>query len=141
MKTYMGAGMKRMAVFLITLLVLAPNAFAAEETPQQGLTNIITLYKTKNFERLIRERYSEIYKAEALEKVEELIKKFSHRMSNEDKLQKVIRTLGEIQKVNPEIIVNSAPRETETEKMATFRFKENTYTLYLQKTGKWGFHM
>lgn len=141
MQAIMKAGMKGLTVFLIAILAMATSAFAGEETPQQGLTTIITLYKTKSFERLIKERYTEIYKAEAVGKVDVLIKRFTQRFASEDKLQKVIKTLEKIQKVKPEIVVNPAPRETETKKMATFSLKDNAFKLYLQKTGKWGFHM
>ena len=90
---------------------------------------------------LIRERYSEIYKAEAQGKVNELIESFSRRFSNEEKLQRVILIYEKCLEIGPEIVGNPSPRETETDKMAEFSLKENTVRLYLQKTGKWGFHM
>ena len=37
--------MKTFSAFLIAVLVIVPNAFAGEETPQQGVQSIINLYK------------------------------------------------------------------------------------------------
>lgn len=71
----------------------------------------------------------------------ELIESFSRRFSNEEKLQRVILIYEKCLEIGPEIVGNPSPRETETDKMAEFSLKENTVRLYLQKTGKWGFHM
>ena len=35
--------MKTFSAFLIAVLVIVPNAFAGEETPQQGVQSIINL--------------------------------------------------------------------------------------------------
>jgi hypothetical protein len=90
---------------------------------------------------LIHERYSEIDKAEDAGKVSELIEKFAQRFADKRKLQRVIGLYSRLLEVDPLIVDNPDPRVTETDKMALFGLEEDTFTLYLQKTGKWGFHM
>ena len=133
--------MRILLALLIALLLISPTAAVAGETPQEAVQHIIDLYKTRNFDKLIHERYSEIYKAEAHGKVDQLVERVSSRFSNEKKLSSVIELYEIILKVEPEIVTNPAPRETETEKMAEFNLNKDTFRLYLQKTGKWGFHM
>jgi hypothetical protein len=123
------------------LLIGIPPSFAGEETSEDGLKVILTLYKEKNFEKLIKERYTEIYKAEEVGKVDELVQKFSTRFSNEKKLNQVIVIFESLVDIKPEIVVNSMPRITETDKMAKFPIKNGEFKLYLQTNGKWGFHM
>lgn len=133
--------MKLLYVLLFLLLALGPNAFAGEETPHQAVQSIINLYEAKDFSTLIRERYTEIYKAEAAGKVDELIKKYTQRLSSETKLQQVISQYLKLLEVEAKITTNPIPRETESDSMALFSLEADTYKLYLQKTGKWGFHM
>jgi len=133
--------MRILSLILLILLIGAPQSFAGEETPEDGLKVILTLYKEKNFEKLIKERYTEIYKAEEIGKVNELIQKFSKRFSNEKKLNQVIAVFESLVDVKPDIVVNHKPRITETDKMAKFPIKNGEFKLYLQKNGKWGFHM
>lgn len=133
--------MKILSLILISLLIVVPQSFAGEETPEDSLKVILTLYKEKNFEKLIKERYTEIYKAEEVGKVNELIQIFSKRFSNEKKLNQVIAVFESLVDVKPEIVVNPKPRITETNKMAKFLIKNGEFKLYLQKNGKWGFHM
>jgi hypothetical protein len=133
--------MRILSLILLILLIGAPQSFAGEETPEDGLKVILTLYKEKNFEKLIKERYTEIYKAEEVGKVNELVQKFSKRFSNEKKLNQVITVFESLVDVTPEIVVNPMPRITETDKMAKFQMENGEFKLYLQKSGKWGFHM
>jgi hypothetical protein len=133
--------MKILSLILLILLIGVPQSFAGEETPEDGLKVILTLYKEKNFEKLIKERYTEIYKAEEVGKVDELVQKFSTRFSNEKKLNQVIEIFESLVDIKPEIVVNSMPRITETDKMAKFPIKNGEFKLYLQTNGKWGFHM
>jgi hypothetical protein len=133
--------MRILSLILLILLIGAPQSFAGEETPEDGLKVILTLYKEKNFEKLIKERYTEIYKAEEVGKVDELVQKFSTRFSNEKKLNQVIVIFESLVDIKPEIVVNSMPRITETDKMAKFPIKNGEFKLYLQTNGKWGFHM
>ncbi|NOR65017.1 MAG: hypothetical protein GQ468_03265 [Candidatus Scalindua sp.] len=133
--------MKSLTLILISVLIVVPQSFAGEETPEDGVKVILILYKEKNFEKLIKERYTEIYKAEEIGKVNELIQKFSKRFSNEKKLNQVIAVFESLVDVKPDIVVNHKPRITETDKMAKFPIKNGEFKLYLQKNGKWGFHM
>ena len=133
--------MRILSLILLSLLIVVSQSFAGEETPEDGLKVILILYKEKNFEKLIKERYTEIYKAEEIGKVNELIQKFSKRFSNEKKLNQVIAVFESLVDVKPDIVVNHKPRITETDKMAKFPIKNGVFKLYLQKNGKWGFHM
>lgn len=133
--------MKVLFLIVLSFLIMVPQSFAGEETPEDGLKEILTLYKEKNFEKLIKERYTEIYKAEEVGKVNELIQKFSKRFSNEKKLNQVVAVFETLVDVKSEIAVNPMPRITETDKMAKFPIKNGEFKLYLQKNGKWGFHM
>ncbi len=133
--------MKILSLTLLFLLIVVPLSFAGEETPEDGLKSVLNLYKEKNFEKLIKERYTEIYKAEEAGKVDELIEKFTKRFSNEKMLNQVITVFESLVDVKPEIVVNSMPRITESDKIAKFPIKNGEFKLYLQKSGKWGFHM
>ncbi len=133
--------MKILSLTLFFLLIVVPLSFAGEETPEDGLKSVLNLYKEKNFEKLIKERYTEIYKAEEAGKVDELIEKFTKRFSNEKLLNQVIAVFESLVDAKPEIVVNSMPRITESDKIAKFPIKNGEFKLYLQKNGKWGFHM
>ncbi len=133
--------MKILFLILISFLIVVPQSFAGEETPEGGLKEILILYKENNFEKLIKERYTEIYKAEEAGKVNELIQKFSKRFANEKKLNQIITVFESLVGVKPDIVINPMPRITETDKMAKFKMKNGEFKLYLQKNGKWGFHM
>ncbi|MCP4269277.1 MAG: hypothetical protein GY777_27530 [Candidatus Brocadiaceae bacterium] len=133
--------MKILFLIIISFLIVVPQSFAGEENPEDGLKNILILYKEKKFEKLIKERYTEIYKAEEAGKVNELIQKFSNRFANEKKLNQVIAVFETLVDVKPNIVDNPMPRITETDKMAKFQMENGEFKLYLQKSGKWGFHM
>ncbi len=133
--------MKISSLTLLFLLIVVPLSFAGEETPEDGLRSILTLYKERNFEKLIKERYTESYKAEEGGKVDVLIEKFTKRFSNEKTLNQVIAVFESLVDVKPEIVVNPMPRITESDKIAKFPTKNGEFKLYLQKNGEWGFHM
>ena len=138
--------------FMLLLLVISGQSFAedtsekqdVEETPKEALQAIIKLYESKNFEKLIKERYSEIHKADTPEKLKKFIDMFSKRFSNEKNLRIKVSFLKEGLKAEPEIFKNIAPNESETEDVASFPVKihgkEIEYNLYKMKSGKWGFH-
>ena len=129
------------SIAILVIVVSAPKASVQEETAAKGLKSILALYKAREFDQLIRERYSEIYKAQETGKVDVLIEKFSQRFSAEKQLNEVVVILESFVGVEPEVVTNPNPRVTETDKMAKFPMEQGEFTLYLQKTGKWGFHM
>lgn len=136
--------MKTAVLLLVMLLVPglpAPPALADDETPHEAVRAIIELYRVRDYETLIRERYTERHKAEAAGKMRELTDKFAGRLADEATLQKVISAYSECLEVTPVIIDNPYPQVTETNKVALFELKDGAFRLYLQKTGKWGFHM
>ncbi|MCP4978796.1 MAG: hypothetical protein GY931_21835, partial [Maribacter sp.] len=63
------------------------------------------------------------------------------RFANEKKLNQIIAVFETLVDVKPDIVDNPMPRITETDKMAKFKMKNGEFKLYLQKNGKWGFHM
>lgn len=135
-------------IFLTVLLIFAGKSFAEVEeegeSPKAALQAIIKLYESKDFEKLIKERYSEIHKADTAEKLKAFIEKFTKRFSSEKNLRIKISFLKEGLKVEPKIFKNIAPNENEDEEMAHFPIKihdrEVEYILYKMKSGKWGFH-
>ena len=52
-------------MLILTVLTFSPLLFVGEETPNEGLTAIIKLYETKDFDTLVRERYAELHKAKS----------------------------------------------------------------------------
>ena len=133
--------MKIIIVLLIAVLAPAPYALASEETPHQGVRAMIELYQARDFATLIRERYTERHKAEAAGKMPELMDKYARRLAAEETLQQVISRYSECLEVDPVIADNPNPQVTETARIALFHLEAGTLKLYLQKTGKWGFHM
>lgn len=133
--------MKLISTILVVFALLVTPAFGGGESPQDAAKAIATLFKTKDFERIVKERYTEIYKAEKAGKVDDLVKKFSKRYSNESKLKSMVQFFESLQRIEPTIAKNPAPRVTETDKMAVFQTSKGEYKLYLQKSGKWGFHL
>ena len=133
--------MNKLLFVLLSLFFVCQASLAAEESPEEGLNEIISLYKSKNFDILIKERYTEIYKAKNDKEVESLIMLFSKKMENVKRYKQTIALLESIDLTNIEISKNPSPQLTETKKMAVFRLKNGTYKLYLQKNGKWGFHL
>ncbi len=69
--------MKTIIMLILTVLTFSPLLFVGEETPNEGLTAIIKLYETKDFDTLVRERYAELHKAKSEAEVVVLIEKFS----------------------------------------------------------------
>ena len=140
-------------ILMTVFLLLGSLAFAEDkdaskeesgETPKEALQAIIKLYEGKNFEKLIKERYSEIHKADTPEKLKKFIEMFSKRYSNAKNLRIKLSFLKEGLKVEPEVFKNIDPNESEAEEMAHFPIKihdrEVEYILYKMKSGKWGFH-
>ena len=126
---------------MMYLVIFIPLSFAGEETPVQGMKAIIELYKTKNFDTLIRERYAEIHKAKSEDDISKLVTRFSERFSNEKKLKQVIQIYEMALQSKPVIKTNENPQITETDKIANFAIGEKSIKLYLLKSGKWGFHL
>ena len=136
--------MKTGAVLLLALLAWSlpvPQALADEESPQQAVQAILELYRARDYQTLLRERYTERHKAEAAGKTRELADKFARRLADEATYQKVISAYSECLEVEPVITDNPYPQVTETDKVALFSLEGGPFKLYLQKTGKWGFHM
>lgn len=122
-------------------LLFSSNLMAEQETPKEGLQAIISLYQSGDFDRLIKERYNEIHKAEAVGKVDELIARFSKRLAHKNRLDQVVQIYQSALDVTPELTENPYPQITETDQMAVFDVDGFILKLYLQKTGRWGFHM
>lgn len=133
--------MKLLLLLLMTILPWGPPAVAAEETPHEAVKAIIELYRARDYEALIRERYTERHKAQALGKMRELTDKFAQRLADEDTLERVIAAYSECLQVDPVITDSPYRQETETGKVAVFNLENGPLKLYQQNTGKWGFHM
>ncbi len=129
----------------VLMLVACDNSQQEErdtqETPQEGLAAIIALYNARDFETLIHERYTELYKAENEGQVALVIARHAERLSDEYTLARAIDLL---ESIDPDSVVLSGaaiPLPSETGEMATFSMGDQEYRLYRQLDGKWGFHM
>ena len=133
--------MKYLIAVLLSLCSILPSSYAEDESPTEGLQAIINLYKSKDFDTLLRERYAEIHKAKTDDEIEKLVKMFSAKFSNEKRLNKTISIYEKILLITPIIATNENPQITESDKIAQFPMEDSSYKLYLLKTGKWGFHL
>jgi hypothetical protein len=133
--------MKVLFAAVVSLFVFAATGVLAEETPQEGLKAIDECYKTKNFDKLVKERYAELHKCKNANEVQQVIDMFKKRFSNDKILKQISEIHAKALQVKPEISTNKHPQESETDKMAKFKVDKITIRLYLLKTGKWGFHM
>lgn len=128
---------------LIFLFAFGFNAqiFANEETPYQAIKEIMNLYKTKDFETLVKDRYAELHKAKSDTEVQKVIQMFSKKFSGDKILNRILAIYEITLAITPEIVENPNPQITETNKMAIFKMEKGEMKLYLLKTGKWGFHI
>lgn len=133
--------MKFSIALCLLLLTFVSPSFASGETPKEALQVIIDLYKSSDFDTLIRKRYAEIHKAKSDGDINKLIARHTKRFSNKKLLGKAIQFYESALRSTPRIITNKNPQITETDKMAEFPLDKNVYKLYLLKTGVWGFHM
>lgn len=133
--------MKLLLLCLVPLLAYGAPAADDGETPHEAVAAIIDLYRARDYTTLVRERYTERHKAEALGKMRELTDKFAERLADEDTLKRVIAAYSECLQVEPVITDSPYPQETETGRMAVFELDSGPLKLYQQTTGKWGFHM
>ena len=128
----------------IVALLIFIGYIAYAETPKEGLIAITNFYKSKNMESLVKERYTEIHKAESIEDVQKIIDYLNKDISKEEKLKKYIEFFEALQKVEPEIYTKDSKyvQETETGEVAKFKLESGrTYRLYEMKDGRWGFHL
>ena len=127
----------------IAFLFTAFNLFA--ETPKEGAAAIKKLFESKNFETLVKERYTELFKAKSDDEVQKLIDMISKRFGNEKNLKMILSIYDEVLKVEPVVEDDPSPLESENGKMATFLIKfhgkEIPFKLYQMKNEKWGFHL
>ncbi len=118
-----------------------PISPADPESPQDGLAAIIALYKARDFETLILERYTELYKAENPDQITQLIASYQTNLATDSALNEVVELL---ESIDPDSVVLSTdpnPQSSETGQVASFTLGDQQYVLYLQNTGKWGFHI
>lgn len=131
-------------ILIFTSFLFFVSIKASAETAVESLKEIKRLYETKGFEKLVKEYYSEIHKVSNDEEVQKMIQMVSQRFGNEKNLKMVVMILDEALKVEPKIVKNPSPNDSEEEDMALFPIKfhgkEIDYKLYQMKTGKWGFH-
>lgn len=135
--------MKKIILMLIVGVFLAVQAYT--ETPKEGLKAIIKLYKSQDFEKLVKERYSELHKAKNEKDVQKVIEMLKKRFSQEKKREQMISFLESALKSPPKEIKNEKPQKTESGNIAKFKIEMKgrtiEYKLYKMKTGLWGFHL
>jgi hypothetical protein len=128
-------------LFLL-LLLISTSIFA--ETPQEGLKEILNLYKTKNIDELVKKRYTELHKAKSETEVQQVIDMLTRQVTNEKSQKRLTDFFESILNVEP-VISKQDPKyiqETETGDLAKFKAPSGrTYRLFKMKTGLWGFHL
>ena len=130
--------------YISLLVIIACFSFKllAQEKPAQALDVLITLYEKKDFDTLVRERYTEIHKAKSDTEIKKLIEKYKKRYADADKLKQVVDFYKSAKKVKAIIGKAEIPQKTETGRVARFTLKSGpTLTLYEMKSGTWGFHL
>ena len=132
--------MKKVIIaLLIAMFTLSANA----ETPNEASKAILELIKKKDYESIVRKRYSEIHKAKTEEEVKRVIDMLSKRWGKDNQI--VISIFEQLSTAKFTTSKNNNPQKTETGRIATASFKlgDKTipYKLYEMKNGLWGFHM
>lgn len=131
-----------MKTVLLMIMFISSSIFA--ETPKEGIAEILNLYKTKDVEKLVKERYTELHKAKTEKEVKQVIDMLKGLVSDEKTLKRLTDFLSELQLVEP-VLSKQDPKyiqETETGDIAKFKAKSGrSYRLFKMKSGKWGFHL
>ena len=134
---------KTQAVIITVLLFMAGGLFA--ETPKEAAKALKALYETKNFEKLVKERYTELHKAKTDKDVQKVIDMISGQFSKEKNLKMILSIYDQLINVEPTVEDNPKPQQGESGKVAVFKVKfgdkEIPFKLYQMKNGKWGFHL
>lgn len=130
--------MKKILLSIIVMLAVvlfsnSTKSLDATENITSGLQEIINLYETRDFDKLIRTRYAEIYKAESEEQILVLIGQFKTRYSNEDMLNRVIDLYKSL--------LDKTPEFSDDNKTATFNLDNGFVKFSLMSDGRWGFHL
>ena len=131
----------RVFIFVFFCCLAFPTLVLAEESPIEGVQAIIQLYKDRNFDQLVRDRYTEIHKAESDKDITKLIDKLSRRFASDEALSEVVGIYEKALTTEPRIVSNPYPQPTEQDAMAEFPITPGPLRLYLMKSGKWGFHL
>lgn len=134
---------KTKSIIFLLLLFIAGSSFA--ETPKEAAKALRALYESKNFDKLVKERYTELHKAKSDKDVQKIIDMISGQFSNDKNLKMILGIYDQILNTEPTIKENSQPQKSESGKVAIFKVKfgdrEIPFKLYQMKNGKWGFHL
>ena len=104
-----------------------------EETPQAAIRAIMEHYRSREFDRLIRERYAEIGKAETEDKVAALVERFKKKFSGDERIKQAIAIY--------ETALEIEPTMENDGNVAKFKLERGFVKLSKMKSGKWGFHL
>lgn len=100
------------------------------ETPQQGLKAIVELYKTQDWENLVKERCLEARHAQSEEAVKELVTSLSSQFSEAETLEALVSSYEAALTAEPEI-------ESEGT-VAIFASEYGSVRLSKMDNGAWG---
>ena len=136
--------MRKAQIIIFTLLFfIAGSVFA--ETPKEAAKALKALYEAKDFEKLVKERYTELHKAKNDKDVQKIIDMISGQFSNEKNLKMILTIYDQLINTEPTIEEKANPQKSESGKVAVFKVKfgdkELPFKLYEMKNGKWGFHL
>lgn len=126
--------MKYLVLALLSLLLfIGCRDDNTAESPEQAIKSIITLYKAKDFNSLIRTRYAELPKADNELQIQFLVDRFSKRFADEEKLKAAIKTYKSALK--------SKKEWSNGGNTVTFKLKKGFIMLSVMPDGRWGFHL
>ena len=118
------------------------GAMVVAESAADGLKAIVHLYETKDYDKLVRERYAEIHKAKNEGEVKELIQMFIDGFGDRKMFEAQVEKLKAALKSTPAVSDKGySPQMTETGETAVFKTDKGEVRLYKLKSGKWGFHL
>jgi hypothetical protein len=129
-----GMAMSRAAVLSLVLVAgLVGCEVGTPETPREAVANILNLYEARDFEKLIRTRYADVWELQDEEQIANLVARFAARYADEDSFRAVVEIYREASHTPAEV--------SEEGDVATFRLKNRILRLYRMRDGRWGFRL
>ncbi len=125
---------KKLLTSIVSIVLFLGASFAhggtESETPQQGLQAIVELYKTHNWEQLVKDRCLDARDAETEAAVQELIASLSSQFSDEESLGALVTSY--------EAALSAEPQIESEGTVAIFASDAGSVRLSKMDNGAWG---
>lgn len=106
------------------------NPTAEEESPQEGLKAIVELYRTENWEGLVKERCLDTRHAQSAEEVQKLVQQLSSQFSEDDSLSALVTSY--------QAALSAEPQIEQEGSVAIFASETGSVRLSKMENGAWG---